>query len=71
MGRNFQKKRKRLGMKPKEGQHKPYKDIVKENEKYWNFYKAQNLIPEDEWDAFCDALRTDLPVSFRVQGCHK
>ncbi|EPB66806.1 NOL1/NOP2/sun family protein [Ancylostoma ceylanicum] len=83
MGRNFQKKRKRLGMKPKEGQadkgdsrdewrnHKPYKDIVKDNEKYWNFYKAQNLIPEDEWDAFCDALRTDLPVSFRVQGCHK
>ncbi|WKX92651.1 hypothetical protein Q1695_010577 [Nippostrongylus brasiliensis] len=84
MGRNFQKKRKRLGMKPKpqaplgpDGKrddwrnHKPYKDIVKENEKYWTFYKAQNLFPEDEWDAFCTALRTDLPVSFRVQGCHR
>ncbi|KAK6729573.1 hypothetical protein RB195_006551 [Necator americanus] len=51
--------------------HKPYKDIVKENEKYWSFYKAQNLFPEEEWDAFCETLRTDLPVSFRVQGCHK
>ncbi|PIO69985.1 hypothetical protein TELCIR_08171 [Teladorsagia circumcincta] len=88
MGRNFQKKRKRLGMKPKHQQqqqeqlgpdgkrddwrnHKPYKDIVKENEKYWAFYKAQKLFPEEEWDAFCNALRTDLPVSFRVQGCHK
>lgn len=51
--------------------HKPYKDIVKENEKYWAFYKAQKLVPEEEWDAFCTSLRSDLPTSFRVQGCHK
>ncbi|CAJ0961382.1 unnamed protein product, partial [Mesorhabditis belari] len=48
-----------------------YVPVEKTNEKYWNFYKAQALFPEDEWDSFVQHLRRDLPSSFRVQGCHK
>ncbi|GMR50873.1 hypothetical protein PMAYCL1PPCAC_21068, partial [Pristionchus mayeri] len=43
----------------------------KTNEKLFDFYKKQGLIPEGEWEQFVETLRKDLPVSFRIQGCHK
>jgi multisite-specific tRNA:(cytosine-C5)-methyltransferase len=30
--------------------------------------QAQNIVPEGEWDAFLDSLRTELPTTFRVTG---
>ena len=40
----------------------------KENAKFEEYYKAQKIVPEDEWDAFMDSLRTPLPTSFRING---
>uniref|UniRef100_A0A1I7XGH1 SAM_MT_RSMB_NOP domain-containing protein n=1 Tax=Heterorhabditis bacteriophora TaxID=37862 RepID=A0A1I7XGH1_HETBA len=81
MGRSsFQKKRSRLNKKfnkgnsignGKESRGTSYKDVVKENEKYWMYYRQQELIPPEEWEAFRSTIQTDLPVSFRIQGCHK
>ncbi|KJH51572.1 NOL1/NOP2/sun family protein [Dictyocaulus viviparus] len=62
MGGRARKKRKRLGIKSKQLQPKATSQADEWKEK---------LFPEEEWDAFCSALRTDLPVSFRVQGCHQ
>uniref|UniRef100_A0A158P5R9 tRNA (cytosine(34)-C(5))-methyltransferase n=1 Tax=Angiostrongylus cantonensis TaxID=6313 RepID=A0A158P5R9_ANGCA len=62
MGSKFQKKRKRLAIKSKRRQQN---GVLKSDN--W----TDQLFPEQEWDAFCNALRTDLPVSFRIQGCHK
>lgn len=32
------------------------------------YYKAQNIVPEEEWDTFFDALRQPLPTTFRMAG---
>lgn len=32
------------------------------------YYKAQNIVPESEWDAFMQALRQPLPSTFRLAG---
>lgn len=39
-----------------------------ENTSFSAYYKAQNIIPDDEWEPFMEALRTHLPTTFRVAG---
>jgi hypothetical protein len=41
--------------------------LVKDNEMFFNYCKAQKIISEEEWQAFEDILRVDLPASFRIQ----
>ena len=31
--------------------------------------KEQQIIPDGEWDAFMDILRTPLPSAFRIVSC--
>ena len=38
------------------------------NARFESYYKTQAIIPEDQWDAFLDALREPLPTTFRVAG---
>ncbi|EGO03524.1 hypothetical protein SERLA73DRAFT_101720 [Serpula lacrymans var. lacrymans S7.3] len=38
------------------------------NERFSNYYKAQNIMPDSEWEEFMGALRTPLPTTFRVAG---
>lgn len=45
--------------------------ILRQNELFENFYRAQNLVSDSEWTDFMDALRRDLPQSFRFVGCKK
>jgi hypothetical protein len=40
--------------------------IALENAKFEQYYKAQGIVPPEEWDAFMTALRSPLPSSFRV-----
>lgn len=39
-----------------------------QNERFSAYYKAQNIVPEEEWETFLDALRQHLPTTFRVAG---
>ncbi|CAD6186227.1 unnamed protein product [Caenorhabditis auriculariae] len=48
-----------------------YSQAIKENEKYWSFYRAQGFFNDEEFEAFRAALQRELPVSFRFQGCNK
>ncbi|PKX93909.1 tRNA (cytosine-C5-)-methyltransferase [Aspergillus novofumigatus IBT 16806] len=50
------------------GQRQNYADIPKTNEKLERFYTEQGFIPEEEREAFWEALRRDLPNSFRFTG---
>jgi len=36
------------------------------NEAFNAYYVAAGIVPENEWDAFLDALRVPLPMSLRV-----
>ncbi|PIC52938.1 hypothetical protein B9Z55_002841 [Caenorhabditis nigoni] len=76
--RNFNNKKK--GHEPRENKwrddrdapgNQGYREVLKENEKYWEYYKQQNVFPLEQFDEFKAALQRDLPVSFRFQGCHK
>ena len=42
--------------------------INMENDRFSAYYKAQKIVPDDEWDTFIDALRQHLPTTFRVAG---
>lgn len=35
------------------------------------YYKQQGIVPEGEWDAFMESLRTPLPTTFRINGSGK
>ena len=48
--------------------NKPYE---KKNETFEKYYKAQKIVPDAEWDAFLECLRTPLPTSFRINGSGK
>jgi multisite-specific tRNA:(cytosine-C5)-methyltransferase len=38
------------------------------NERFFAYYKAQNIVPEENWSAFLAAIRCHLPTTFRVAG---
>ncbi|EKM56700.1 uncharacterized protein PHACADRAFT_172372 [Phanerochaete carnosa HHB-10118-sp] len=38
------------------------------NERFETYYKAQNILGEDEWDSFLERMREPLPTTFRVTG---
>ncbi|KAH9848636.1 cytosine-5--methyltransferase [Lenzites betulinus] len=38
------------------------------NERLERYYKAQNILPDSEWEPFLEALRSPLPTTFRVAG---
>ncbi|CAI4225884.1 unnamed protein product [Auanema sp. JU1783] len=68
-GNNWNKKRGDGGNGKWHERGPSYADIVKENEKYWSYYRE--IIPAEEFESFKTTLQSDLPVSFRIQGCHK
>lgn len=45
---------------------KGYKAHVKENKLFEKYYKELGFVPEEEWDAFMNALREPLPITFRI-----
>ncbi|KAH9477926.1 Multisite-specific tRNA:(cytosine-C(5))-methyltransferase trm4b [Psilocybe cubensis] len=54
--------------KPKDDRTDLIEKIDMSNERLFAYYKAQNIVPEEEWDVFVDALRQHLPTTFRVAG---
>ncbi|CAJ0573235.1 unnamed protein product, partial [Mesorhabditis spiculigera] len=71
MGKKFINKKHANRSKSNGNRRDGFTPVEKTNEKYWAFYKAQALFPEEEWDDFQAVVRRDLPSAFRVQGCHK
>lgn len=47
---------------------KPWSEIQRDNADWEMYYKAQGLIPEDEFEAFKAACQQPLPLTFRVTG---
>jgi tRNA (cytosine34-C5)-methyltransferase len=40
------------------------------NDAFITYYQAQNILPEDEWPKFIEALKTELPTTFRITSTH-
>ncbi|EGW34238.1 uncharacterized protein SPAPADRAFT_49297 [Spathaspora passalidarum NRRL Y-27907] len=49
----------------------PWSDAVRESEVWEKYYKALNIIPEDEWDTFKQHCQENLPLTFRITGSRK
>ncbi|KIW66127.1 hypothetical protein PV04_08330 [Phialophora macrospora] len=43
-------------------------DIPRQNERFEKYYNQLGILPDDEKDAFWEAMRRDLPNSFRFTG---
>ncbi|KAI5302408.1 hypothetical protein KEM56_000723 [Ascosphaera pollenicola] len=50
------------------GQRADYAVIDRHNERFEKYYNGLNVVSEEEREAFWDALRRDLPNSFRFTG---
>ena len=38
------------------------------NDRLEKYYRSQNILPEQEWEQFLEAMRDPLPTTFRVAG---
>ncbi|KAF9004637.1 S-adenosyl-L-methionine-dependent methyltransferase [Cyathus striatus] len=65
MGRN---KRNAFRGKPKDDRSDLIEKIDMHNERFSAYYKAQNILPDEEWESFLDCMRQPLPTTFRVAG---
>lgn len=50
------------------GERKPWSEVQRDNAEWEMYYKAQGLIPEEEFEAFKTACQQPLPLTFRVTG---
>ncbi|PLB48375.1 S-adenosyl-L-methionine-dependent methyltransferase [Aspergillus steynii IBT 23096] len=53
---------------PASGVRQNWQDVPRTNAKLENYYNAQGFIPEEDKEAFWEAMRRDLPNSFRFTG---
>ncbi|CAH0717932.1 unnamed protein product, partial [Brenthis ino] len=54
--------------KPVADTRKHYEDIIRENAAFEEYYKAQKICPEDQWEDFMKTLKENLPTAFRITG---
>lgn len=38
------------------------------NRTFEEYYKRQEIVPAEEWNQFLDAMKRDLPTTFRITG---
>lgn len=41
---------------------------MRDNDNFGKYYKHQKLVSEEEWPAFLEAHKSDLPTTFRITG---
>lgn len=66
--KNFGKRDNTNGNDNREGS---WTELVRENAKWEQYYKAMNIIPEEEWDTFKKHCQENLPLTFRITGSKK
>ncbi|SCV04026.1 LAMI_0H12838g1_1 [Lachancea mirantina] len=74
MARNRKNKKgnkKTFGARNDSNAQKGWSELVKENEKWEQYYKDLALIPEGEWDEFKRICQAQLPLTFRITGSRK
>ncbi|KAF9934036.1 hypothetical protein FBU30_003546 [Linnemannia zychae] len=67
MGRRFAK-RKNAPPRKERDPNDVFIEVKKENAQMEEYYKAQNIMSEEEWPVFWDHLKVTLPTTFRITG---
>ncbi|KAF9903654.1 hypothetical protein EC991_003475 [Linnemannia zychae] len=67
MGRRFSK-RKNAPPRKERDPNETYAEVKKENEQMEEYYKAQNIMSDEEWPVFWNHLKVGLPTTFRITG---
>jgi 16S rRNA C967 or C1407 C5-methylase (RsmB/RsmF family) len=52
----------------KRDDYEHYDDIKRENTSFTDYYKKNEIVPEEEWTMLVDALGRSLPITFRLTG---
>ncbi|AAS53550.2 AFR179Cp [Eremothecium gossypii ATCC 10895] len=63
--------KKTFGARNDSNAQKDWTELVKENEKWENYYKQLGVVPEAEWEDFKKTCQTQLPLTFRITGSRK
>ncbi|CAM0951796.1 unnamed protein product [Alopecurus aequalis] len=50
------------------GEGNGWQPFATENPAFEDYYKGQQIVPEEEWDAFMSMLRKPLPAAFRINA---
>jgi len=61
-------KKPRADGKPEDWRADRFADWVYENADFDAYYKAQNIMADEDWAAFKKALATPLPTTFRINS---
>ncbi|CAM0136233.1 tRNA (cytosine-5-)-methyltransferase ncl1 [Umbelopsis sp. WA50703] len=56
------------GDQKKHGERLDYPEIDKHNQAFWDYYKAQGILDDEEFEQFYEVLKTALPTTFRITG---
>ncbi|KAI9287495.1 S-adenosyl-L-methionine-dependent methyltransferase [Umbelopsis sp. AD052] len=56
------------GDKPKQGERLDYPNIEKHNQAFYDYYKKQGILSDEEFKQFYEVLGTPLPTTFRITG---
>lgn len=51
-----------------EGSEGGWQPFATENPAFEDYYKGQQIVPEEEWDTFMSMLRKPLPAAFRINA---
>jgi hypothetical protein len=70
MGRRFSK-RKNAPPRKERDPNETYAEVKKENEQMEEYYKAQNIMSDEEWPVFWNHLKVGLPTTFRITGTRR
>lgn len=70
MGRRFSK-RKNAPPRKERDPNEVYAEVQKENVQMEEYYKAQNIMSEEEWPVFWNHLKVTLPTTFRITGTRR
>ncbi|CAR29453.1 hypothetical protein ZYGR_0AD01350 [Zygosaccharomyces rouxii] len=68
MGRRNFKKGKTFGARNDDDNGRGWSELVKENEKWEQYYKKLGLISEEDWPVFKSTCQAALPLTFRITG---
>ncbi|CAH3020936.1 unnamed protein product [Porites evermanni] len=62
------RREKRTGRRRARSKVQEWIDVVRKNELFEKYYKIQQIVPDDEFADFMEAIQRELPSTFRITG---
>lgn len=71
MGKGFSRRKHNAPARKERTENTTYQEVVRENSQMEAYYKAQNIVSDEEWPTFWEHLKVTLPTTFRITGTRR